>query len=59
MITGLTLLDIIEAIVVILALIWAQHKIRKRMSKIECELDVASVAAHSIDRVMKYVCDNC
>ncbi|XP_021965742.1 pickpocket protein 28 [Folsomia candida] len=37
MITGLTLLDIIEAIVVIMALIWAQHKIRTRMSRMEID----------------------
>ncbi|OXA39831.1 Pickpocket protein 28 [Folsomia candida] len=35
MITGLTLLDIIEAIVVIVAIIWAQHKIRTRLNSME------------------------
>lgn len=37
MITGLTLLDLIEAIVVIAALIAAQHKIRTIVSSMECK----------------------
>ena len=37
MITGLSLLDIIEAIVVIMAIIWAQHKIRTRLSSMQGE----------------------
>lgn len=37
MITGLTLLDIIEAMVVIAGLIFAQHKIRTMISGTDCK----------------------